>query len=63
MSDGITDMMNEEELNKQAEDQAFEIFAQLHPEEAYDQDSHKFCEFVRKAGFILTDAAIKTMIE
>jgi len=37
-----------ESLEKKSEDAMFEIFADLHPIEAFDLDKTKFCNYVRK---------------
>ncbi len=55
MSDGISDMMIQEE--------AFNTFAELHPIEAFDLDNEGFCNYFRKkTGNVLTNEEIKKYI-
>jgi hypothetical protein len=43
---------------------AFKTFASLHPIiEAYDSDPEKFCEFMRKEGYGLTNEQVKRLID
>ncbi len=55
MSDGISDMMIQEE--------AFNTFAELHPIEAFDLDNEGFCIYFRKkTDSVFTDEQIKEWI-
>lgn len=59
----LTDKLND--FNQHGEAEAFETFARLHPVEAYDQNSHRFCEFARAEvnNPNLSDEEIKSRID
>ena len=44
------------------EESTYRIFAQLHPHEAYYLDTQRFCSWMRKNGYPLTDEQIKELI-
>lgn len=45
------------------ETEIFEVFASLHPIEAYDQNNQLFCNYMRKRGYQMTNDEIKSFID
>jgi Ca2+-binding EF-hand superfamily protein len=45
-----------------AYNEMFDVFAKLHPIEAYDLNSEKFCKFMKRKGFKLSNTEIEKLI-
>ena len=55
--------MTDTELNEKSHQTAFEVFAQLHPVEAYDYDASMFCDYFRlTTGRKMSDEEIKEFV-
>lgn len=50
-------------MNSGTEDEAFKVFAFLHPIEAYTLNNVRFCNYMRSKGYNMTDLQIKQLID
>jgi hypothetical protein len=53
--------MNKKEL-KEAQEIAYNAFSKLHPIESYTMNPKKFCNWIRKEGYKITNKQVKELI-